>query len=57
MIAANCSMPNMPRLDMVKVPLSKSVGFSLLSRAYTINAQYILDFDICRDSPAFQFMW
>ena len=33
MMAANCSMPNIPRLEIVKVPLSKSVGFSLLSRA------------------------
>lgn len=37
MIAANCSTPNMPRLDIVKVPESKSVGLSLPSRACDID--------------------
>lgn len=37
-IAAKCSMPNIPRLEIVKVPLSKSVGFSLLSLACSTTA-------------------
>lgn len=36
-MAANCLMPNMPRLLMVKVPPMNSSGWSLFSFAYSTN--------------------
>ena len=37
MIAVNCLIPYMPRLDMVKVPPWNSLGCSLPSLAFSAN--------------------